>query len=123
MKGLLSLLASVVALSVAYYYSISLPAHNRAVLDFEKQKYRDAQLRAEREEAQKRETAERRRDQLDTCLARVEDEYNTAIRENASSRTRTGFQLDARVYQAIQRRQEQNRRDCYRQNADQSDLR
>src|SRR5882672_4576781 len=41
--GIVLLLVSVLALSIAYYFAISLPSHNRALLELEREKFTAAQ--------------------------------------------------------------------------------
>ena len=48
-KSLVVLTLLFPALAISYYFAVSLPAHNQAVLDFERQKYNDQKQKDEQD--------------------------------------------------------------------------
>src|SRR5437016_10616849 len=103
-KSVVVIALMVPALAVSYYFAILLPAHNRAVLDFEKQKYADQQaneqlmiFKAEREDKV-------RKGKLDVCLAKADTDYLDSIRRNGTLSKKGGYDLDMAEANGIQRR-------------------
>jgi uncharacterized protein HemX len=89
--GIVLLLVSVLALSIAYYFAISLPNHNRALLELEREKFMAAQEEkqmAGKEEALKeldtQIDAATREIQLHTCIDKAEAAYKTYVKLNGN---------------------------------------
>jgi hypothetical protein len=82
LKVRMGLLATIVALSASYYFAVALPAHNRATLDFEREKYYAAQQekKAKEEEQEKLQVAADTQ-QLD-CAVKVEMAYQKTLKSN-----------------------------------------
>src|ERR1700719_1367582 len=82
MKVLMGLLATILSLSVSYYFAVALPTHNRATLDFEREKYRASQQekKAKEEEQQKLQIAADTQE-LD-CAVKVEIAYQQYLKSN-----------------------------------------
>jgi hypothetical protein len=93
MKVLLSLLATVLTLSISYYFAIALPTHNRAMLDFEREKYHAAlqEKKAKDEDQQKLQIA------ADTqelrCAVKVELAYRQVLKSRGTPDGHGGYSL------------------------------
>ncbi len=81
----LLLLATIVALSVAYYFAIALPATGRARLDFEKQKYAAEQKEKESLAEKNNQEHELNASLLQSCLDGAEDAYWTYVKLNGKA--------------------------------------
>ena len=80
-RNVLLLLATVLVLSVSYYFVIALPSIGRARLDFDKQKYADEKEK-ERERARQVSRDAFNAVNLNQCLSDAEDDYWGYIKLN-----------------------------------------
>jgi hypothetical protein len=116
-KALLLLILLIPAIGVTYYFAVALPAHNKATLEFEKQKYADQQAKAEREATQKKKTDEEQRWHLDICLAAAEEHFTADVRSNGTRTGNGGYSVPTAVMTQIQRKKDSEIAECHRQYA------
>src|SRR5216683_7979960 len=84
MKTYLMVLATVVALSISYYFVVALPANNRSHLDFEKEKYRNEQAEMKARKLAQAEEAQTKEWMLTSCLARADKSYTNDVARNGT---------------------------------------
>jgi hypothetical protein len=114
-KGLLLLILLIPAIGVTYYFAVALPNHNKATLDFEKQKYADQKAGAELEAAQKQRNDEERGLHLDSCLATAEAQYTAGIRSNGTRSGNGGYSVPTAVMTEIQHKKDSEVAECHRE--------
>lgn len=114
-RGIVLVLLLIPALAVSYYFAVSLPAHNKATLDFEKQKYHD-QLAKERLAQQKAQEDERQAaGDLKDCLSRAQATYDSDIASNGTRNNKGGYSVDLAVQNILQHKKEAAIAECHRQ--------
>lgn len=115
MKMYLLLLATIVALSISYYFAVALPANNRAHLDFEREKYNNEQTEMKaRRLAQAEETQEKHR-MLSSCLARATQSYEDAVASNGTKSGQLSYSVDARIAGMLDKRRAEAVAECHQQ--------
>ena len=77
-------LATLVALSISYYFAIALPKSQRARLEFDRQNYEAAQKEREAEEAKKKADAGFKETMMRVCLSGANDEYWSWVKLNGT---------------------------------------
>jgi hypothetical protein len=122
-RNFLLVLATILVLSVAYYFVIALPAHNRLMLQLEREKFQKAQELKEKEELEKRTKeasakaeAEQRTGVLNLCLNIAEEEYWNYIKLNGSEvKGKKGvYSAPTYVFDMAQKRKKEALDECHR---------
>jgi len=113
-KPYLLLLATIVALSISYYFVVALPANNRARLDFEKEKYRNEQAELQAKKLAEAEERNRNSAWLSSCLASADKTHD---RELALNGTKHGdsYSVDSRIVAVIAKRRLDAIAECHKQ--------
>ena len=114
MKLYLMLLATIVALSVSYYFAIALPANNKARLEFEKEKYRNEQAALKAKEVAQEQEQQRSRLGLASCLAEADRAYYHDVALNGT-RNGTVYSVDQKIAAVIAKRRTDAQAECHRQ--------
>jgi hypothetical protein len=116
-------LATIVCLSIAYYFLIALPAHNRGILQLEREKFEAAQkAKAEEEfEKKKKEDYEKMEAEgkdyfLGSCLQVAEETYTNYIKLNGTPVPGKPDIYDApmRIWDTAQKNRKDAYDECYR---------
>jgi hypothetical protein len=115
MKALMGLLATVLTLSVSYYFAISLPAHNRAVLDFEREKYRTAQQEKKDKEAADKAVKDSADQELEVCTWTADSSYQAMLKSNGTPTGGGRFSIVTAVQTMIERQKTQALEECNRE--------
>jgi len=77
-------LVTILVLAISYYFIIALPAHNRAMLQFEREKYDTTQKEKEMNQAAEIKEKEENEIVLDNCIKSAEARYYDYIRLNGT---------------------------------------
>jgi len=115
MKALIGLLAAVLTFSVSYYFAIALPAHNRATLDFEREKYRTAQQEKKSEEDEKTRIRESAKQELFSCTMLAEDAYSKVLKANGTPSVHGTYNIPTANLTVIDRQKAQAVGECQRE--------
>jgi hypothetical protein len=104
-------LATILALSIAYYYAIALPAQDRAKMQLEREKFQAQQTRLAQEESDKL----TRGVMLQKCMEEAETEYWLYMSLNGKKDPKTGATFaQQNVWDAAQRDKEAKLEECYK---------
>jgi uncharacterized protein HemX len=116
-------LVTLVVASVAYYYVIALPRHNAERLRFERQKYEDekaakqiAQDKADLEKAQKEGEQEAKKDALNRCLGRADENAEEYVKINGGKVTDQGtIEAPRYIWDESEKKKKVEKDECYRE--------
>jgi hypothetical protein len=115
MKVLFGVLATILTLSISYYFVIALPAHNRSVLDFEREKYQAAE-QLKRAKADEEKDLRTIADQdLAQCTAAADAAFTDSLRANGTPNGHGGYSLPTESLALIQRQKTEALTECQRQ--------
>jgi len=114
MKTYLMLLATIVALSISYYFVVALPANNRARLDFEKEKYRNEQAEMKANKLAEAEKRDRNGVLLYACLTSADKTYDHELALNGI-KNGTIYSVDSRKAAVISKRRVDAVAECHQQ--------
>lgn len=115
MKVLIGILATVLTLSVSYYFAFALPAHNRAVLDFERDKYRASQQERKAKEDEGKALREAADRELQECMLLADLAYSKSLKSNATPNGHGGFSVATANFTVLERQKTQALEECQRQ--------
>jgi hypothetical protein len=118
MKTYLMLLATIVALSISYYFAIALPANNRSQLDFEREKYRNEQAELKAKKLAQAEEAQTKEWMLSSCLANADKSYTNDVARNGTKdgkKDSTVYTMDTRVAGMLDKRRIDALAECHKQ--------
>lgn len=115
MKVLLGVLATILALSVSYYFAVELPAHNRAVLDFEREKYRTSQQEKKAKEAEETNLRRSADEDLLYCTAAAETAYTNEVKANGTPGARGTYTVPTATITVIQQKRTQALNECQKE--------
>jgi hypothetical protein len=107
-------LATILTLSIAYYFALALPAHNKALLDFEKEKYRNDQAAMNAKEQKELEETAMRKLRLSTCLAKADQQYQIDVESNGTRNGKGGFSVPTDTVAVLDRRHAAAVSECHR---------
>jgi hypothetical protein len=107
-KAFLVVVLAIPACSVAYYFAVALPAHNKAALEFEQQKYAAAQ---EEKRAAKAEAAGRTLE-LRSCLLEADNQYDRDVKNNGEKTANGTYSLDTRVQSGLEHKKQNVITEC-----------
>jgi len=108
-------LATIVALSVSYYFGFALPANNRARLDFEREKYNNEQAEMKAGRLARAEEAQTKQQMLSSCLARAAQNYDADVALNGAKDGQRGYSVDTRVAAVLDKRRAEAIAECHKQ--------
>ncbi len=114
MKALLGILATALTLSVSYYFAIALPAHNRALLEFEREKYRTAQEEKTAKEKEEKDLRASADQEMFSCKISAEAEYSKNLKLNGTPNAH-GFSVPTTIQAVIERQRTQAINECQRE--------
>ena len=122
-RNLLLGLATIVSLSVAYYFLIALPAHNRGILQLERDKFEAAEKAKAEEESEKKKKEDLEKIEaegkdwfLGSCLQAAEETYTKYIKLNGTPVPgREGiYEAPQRIFDTAQKNRKDAYDECYR---------
>ena len=113
LRAVIVCVLAIPAIAISYYFLVSLPAYNRAVLDLEKQKYVDQKAKEEISTLAK-ESQDRRATELATCASDVQRQYENDLKRNRTAGNNGGYTLDLQVLAQIERRKEAAINECHK---------
>jgi hypothetical protein len=115
-RGFLILLIAVFVLSIAYYFAIALPNHNRAMLDLEREKFRVSEEEKNRKERLAKNDADYKKNMLKNCINGVEDRYWRYVELNKERTDKNGaIFAKADVWDRAQKVKKEELEECHRQ--------
>jgi len=114
MKAFFGILATILTMSIAYYFAVALPAHNKAVLDFEKEKYRNEQAAMKAKEQKELEETAIGKLKLSTCLAKADHQYQIDVESNGTRNAKGGFSVPTDTVVVLDRRHAAAVSECHR---------
>ena len=114
MKTYLMLLATIVALSISYYFAVALPANNRAHLDFEREKYNNEQAEMKARRLAQAEEAQTKQQMLSSCLALTEQNYADDVARNGTKHGQRGYSVDTRLVAILDKRRVEAIAECHK---------
>jgi len=114
-KALVVLVLAVPAICVSYYFAVSLPQHNKAMFEFEKQKYTDAKEREATTEAEAKVANETRASNLSWCLAQVDLDFQKDVQNNGTRSKNGSYNVPTEVANGLMRKKENAISECHRQ--------
>jgi len=115
MKVLIGVLATVLTLAVSYYFALALPAHNRAVLDFEREKYRTAQQEKKAKEDEERSLRDSADQEFRGCTADAERVYSSSLKSNGAPNGHGSYSVSTASLTVIERQKTEALNECQRQ--------
>ena len=115
MKTYLMVLATVVALSISYYFVVALPANNRSHLDFEKEKYRNEQAEMKAKNLAQAEEVRTRQSMLSGCLVEAGKNYDNLIARNGTKSAMGGYSVDTRILAILGKQRAEAVAECHKQ--------
>jgi hypothetical protein len=115
MKILLGLLATILTLSLSYYFVMALPAHNRAVLDFEREKYRIEQQETKAKAQEQKQRDNDADEKLQRCIALADINYSSNLRSNGTRNSSGGYSVPTEVLTVIDRQKTQALSECQKE--------
>jgi hypothetical protein len=114
-KGFVAFILLLPSIAISYYFMVSLPGNNKAVLDFEKQKYSDKQTKELSEATSYRAHEEERAVSLHRCLSRAESDFQSNIARNGTPAKSGGYDVELSVQNTLQHQKEAAIAECHRQ--------
>ena len=113
-RALLLFLATVLTLSISYYFVIALPAANRARLEFERQKYEDSKAEREAKEQRAKEEADRQKSKVLDCQIDAEKAYWDHVKLNGtkSAKRQDVWQAPLHVWDEARKRKKESYEEC-----------
>lgn len=108
---LVALILAIPAVAVAYYFAISLPAHNQARLQIEYQRHTEELKRSEAVAKD----AGARKEMLQACLQKADDSYFTYLKLNGTVAKDGSISTSSDVGAVADKRRSDDRDTCFRQ--------